>query len=95
MIDTTSEVVCGRRQPELGGFRFVSPEEPTASCDVTLSGGAGAAKAFALLLDPDSAHHHVELEWTEVVGEIDFSISGLTESNLRVRAGENSLTIGD
>lgn len=88
------EVARGQDGPELRGVRFISPEEPAPSCDVALSGPAGAPRAFALLFD-SHGEPPLEMTWVSTGREVDFSVSGITDSALRVRAGENdSLTIG-
>lgn len=87
------EIVHGRRQPEFGGFRFISPDEPAPGCDLTLSGPAGTPRGLALLLCPDDEHPPLQMTWVRSAGEIEFCIDGLMDSALGIRAGEDSLAI--
>jgi hypothetical protein len=88
------EVARGQHLPEFRGFHFVSPEESTPSCDVTLSGPTGAPKAFVLLFDSDVERHPLRMTWSGSAGAMDFSVSGVMGSPLRVRVGESSFAIG-
>lgn len=87
------EVASGRHLPQLAGFRFLTPEEPCASFDVTLSGPAGGPRAFALLVGSTDAPQPA-MTWTEADDGLDIVIAGLTVSPLEIRIRENALGLG-
>jgi hypothetical protein len=84
------DVTFGRRLPQLGGFRFLAPEEPCASFDVTLSGPAGGPRAYALLVGATDAALPT-MTWTETDGGLDVVVTGLTDSPLEIRIREDVL----
>jgi len=86
------EVVFGRRLPQLGGFRFLTPEEPRASVDVTLSGSAGGPRAYALLVGSTDAPQPA-MTWTEADGGLDVVVAGLTDSPLEIRIRDDALEL--
>jgi Heparinase II/III-like protein/Heparinase II/III N-terminus len=88
------EVVFGRRLPELGGFSFPSPDESRPSCDVRLCGAAGHPRAFAVLMHDTGTGEPPAMVWTASGSRVDVEISGLTESTLAIRIGEDSVGLG-
>jgi Heparinase II/III-like protein/Heparinase II/III N-terminus len=87
------EVAFGRRVPQLGGFRFLTPEEPCASFDVTLAGPAEGPRAYALLIGSTTAAQPA-MTWTEADGGLDVVVTGLTVSPLEIRIREGALGLG-
>lgn len=77
------EVASGRRLPQLQGFRFLTPEEPCASVDVTLSGPAGEPRAYALLVGSAVAAQPA-MTWTKEDGGLDVVVTRLTDSPLEI-----------
>jgi|GEM_PF-2757638 len=88
------DIASGQRQPELKGFRFITPEKPCASCDVTFSGAAGEPRALALLLNPTVPNRSPAMTWNAVEGRLDVDVTGVTDSPLKIRIGEDSLALG-
>lgn len=87
------EIVFGRRQPKFQGFRFITPEEPCASHDVTLSGAGGQPRALALVLDQADHNLSPAMTWDSSKSGVDIAVTGLTDSALMICLGEDSIAL--
>jgi len=81
-----------RRLPEMGGFSFPTPDEPRASCDLALVGPGGRPRAYALVLDAAAVEAPL-MSWSASGGLVDVGISGLADSPLAIRIGEDSVEL--
>jgi hypothetical protein len=83
-----------RRLPEMGGFNFPSPDEPRASCDISLLGPGGHPRAYALLLD-GAAGEAPLMSWAPSPSGhlVDAGIAGLAKSTVTIRIGEDSVEL--
>jgi Heparinase II/III-like protein len=87
------DIACGQDQPELRGVRFLTPEEPCASCDVTLSGPAGQPRAYMLRFGPLDADRPPAMTCNRSNDRLDVTVNGVMASTLEIRVGEDSLTL--
>lgn len=88
------EVVFGRREPEMGGFCFPTPDTIEPRCDVRLRGPAGHPRAFALSMRGDPLGELAAMRWVESGDRVDVEIRGVTESPLRIQIDEDSIGLG-
>lgn len=82
----------GRRLPEMGGFSFPNPDETQASCDLALIGPGGHPRAYALVLE-DTAVAAPVMSWRPAGRLIDVEISGLADSPVAIRVGEDTVEL--
>lgn len=85
------ELAFGQRDPEMRGFSFPTAEEPQPSWDVSLVGSAGRPRAYAILLDDSDSP--ASMTWNPAGATVDIAISGLTDSTLTIRLGEDSISL--
>ncbi|HEX6665098.1 MAG TPA: alginate lyase family protein [Solirubrobacterales bacterium] len=82
-----------RRPPEMGGFSFPTPDEPQASCDIAMVGPGGHLRACALVLE-GAAGEAAFMSRSPSGHLIAVEISGLADSPMAIRIGEDSVELG-
>lgn len=87
------DIVCGQRKPELQGFRFITPERPLPSTDITLSSSGGEPKAFALLLDSGDTIDLPSMTWNRELDRLDIEVTGITSSALVIHIDEGAVAL--